>query len=335
MQEITPSGPARWLARSRAWIHALALSVLTVLAGCGGGAVRSDSLAELRQGVAAAREQARVVFGDSNELARERSLQRVLTSTRPVLREEDFAVIVEPIAIAHWDVAFGVFDDYVSALQQLASPERSEAFGNAAVDLGNQLATGRTEVALHAGVVAAFTQLGRVLIEAKAQRDALSIIQMADPAVREALTLMADAVRDPVRIAVNANWRTALAQAGVEDWAPAVTANDQRAKVAAAERFLELIEKRDAQLAAVDGLRQSLLLLADAHTEAAKGTPADAATLIALADRHLSEAKALRERFGEIERKHEERRRQRAQQEREERSTTRPAGTGGSTNPEP
>ena len=332
MQDLSLRDLIRSLARRRVWANALVLWALAVLVGCGGAAVRSDSLAELRHGVGAAREHAGVVFGGANDLARERSLRRILASTRPVLREEDFAVVVEPAAIAQWDAAFGVLDDYVSALQRLASPERGEAFGNAAVEFGEQLATGRTDAALPAGVAAAFTQLGRVFIEAKAERDALAIMREADPAVREALTLMADAVRDPVRVAVNANWRTALAQAGVEDWSPAVAANDPRAKLAAAERFLELIEKRDAQLAAVDGLRQSLLLLADAHSEAAKGAPADAAALIARADRHVSEAKALRERFAEIERKHEERRRQRAGQEQ---AATRPAVPGGGTNPGP
>jgi hypothetical protein len=123
---------------NRVCIYALALSMLTVLIGCGGRTVRSDSIVECRAGVVAAREQARVVFGDANGLARERSLQRVQASSRSVLREEDFAVVVEPPAVAQWDNAFGVFDDYVSALQQLTSPGRSGALRK-----GNWVGTGR------------------------------------------------------------------------------------------------------------------------------------------------------------------------------------------------
>lgn len=271
---------------------------LLPVAGCGARTVRPEGLADLRTGFSEIREQARVVFTDANELARDRSLRLVATSKRPVLTKEAFAVIVEPEAQAQWDYFFSVFEEYVSALQQLTSPGRSEAFGNAAVELGSQLARGRTDEPLPAGVATAFAQLGRALIEAKAQRDALAVMGRADPAVREALSEMAKAIRNPLLVSVNANWRTALADLGTTEWGAAVQANDSSAKVAVAERFLELLEKWDAQLTTVERLRQSLLLLADAHTEVAKGDRADARSLISLASRHLDEAKALHERWG-------------------------------------
>jgi hypothetical protein len=128
-------------------------------------------------------------------------------------------------------------------------------------------------------------------------------MRKADPAVRAVLASMADAIgasdQTGVRGTVWSNWETRLAQGPVRDYSNAVrNNNDLAGKRAAAEAYLDLLDRRDAQLAALASLRQSLLLLADAHAAAAAGSRTDLAGTLALISRQLDETKSLFQRFG-------------------------------------
>jgi hypothetical protein len=87
----------------------------------------------------------------------------------------------------------------------------------------------------------------------------------------------------------------------MRDFSRATAANDQASRRAAAEAYLAMLEQRDAQLASLASLRDSLLLLADAHTAAANGSGTDAAGIIAMIGEQVDQTRALFERFAAIE----------------------------------
>jgi hypothetical protein len=282
-----------------------AVLIVALLAGCAQPAVRSDDALKFGQGVSQTRQQARIAFHDANALAREQAIQYVLATTRPGITEQDFTPALDPQAVAAWDTAFGLMESYASSLQQLLAPEHPAAFGNAVVELGSELKSGRVGATVPPTVGTAFAQLGEILITIKAEDDARSAMRKADPGVRAVLTSMADAIgasdRTGVRGTVWSNWKTQLAEGPIRDYSNAVrNNNDMAAKRTAAEAYIDLLDRRDAQLASLASLRQSLLLLADAHSAAAAGSPADLAGTLALINQRLDETKSLFQRFSAI-----------------------------------
>jgi hypothetical protein len=279
---------------------------LCVLAcGCARGVVRPEGVTEFSEGVAQVRRQAQLAFHEASALAREESIRYVLSTTRPGITESDFTPALSAEAIAQWDAAFGVMQSYASAVQQLISPERPAALGNAVVSLGNELWAGTIQASVPPTVATAFTKLGQVLITIKAENDAQAAMRKADPGVREALVAMADALgtsnRSGVRGTVWSNWAVRLAEGPVRDFSRATTANNPEGRRAAAEAYLAMLEQRDAQLSSLASLRDSLLLLADAHTAAANGSGTDAAGIIAMISQQVDQTRALFERFAAIE----------------------------------
>jgi hypothetical protein len=275
------------------------------MCGCARGVVRSEGVTKFSEGVAQVRRQAQLAFHEANVLAREQSIRYVLSTTRPGITEGDFTPALSGEAIAQWDTAFGVMQSYASAIQQLISPERPAALGNAVVGLGNELSAGTIQASVPPAVATAFTRLGLVLITIKAENDAQAAMRKADPGVREALAAMADALgannRSGVRGTVWSNWAVRLAEGPMRDFSRATAANDQASRRAAAEAYLAMLEQRDAQLASLASLRDSLLLLADAHTAAANGSGTDAAGIIAMIGEQVDQTRALFERFAAIE----------------------------------
>jgi hypothetical protein len=280
----------------------LAAWTVVLLAGCAQPAVRSDDALKFGRGVSQTRQQARIAFHDANALAREQAIQYVLATTRPGITEQDFTPALDPQVVAAWDTAFGLMESYASSLQQLLAPERPAGFGNAVVELGSELKSGRVGTTVPPTVGTAFAQLGEILITIKAGDDARSAMRKADPGVRAVLASMADAIgasdRTGVRGTVWSNWTARLAQGPVRDYSNAVrNNNDSTGKRAAAEAYLDGLDQRDVQLASLALLRQSLLLLADAHSAAAAGSPADLSGTLELINQQLGETKSLFQRF--------------------------------------
>jgi hypothetical protein len=276
---------------------------LSALVGCSGGlnTVRPDAVVQFSQGVARTQQQAQLAFHDANALAREQSIAFILASNKPGVAEADFTPALDPKAVAAWDSTFAALRSYAGAVAQLLSPDRPKALGDAAVALGTQLKQGKTGVDISPGVATAFAQLGEILVALQAQRDAQAAMKRADPGVRAALTAMADALGEHdqtgVRGTVWSNWTTRLALGPVKAYSDAARANDATARRAALDAYAAMLDQRDAHLVSLAGLRQSLLLLADAHTAAANGSPLDAAGVIALIEDQLAETRSLLDRF--------------------------------------
>jgi hypothetical protein len=290
--------------------HTAICLLLTILAGCSTALLQQDGLTDLRKGVAGVREQARLAMTDANQLARDQAIARVLALNKPALSEKDFVGAVSKDDIAKWDSSLAVLDQYLTAIQYLTSPNRTTELEDAAVSLGNQLATGTTNTAVSPAVGTAFTQLGKAIVEAKANKDALGVMQRTDGSIRMAFNAMAQAIYDPttnsgLRSTVLSSWNTAINGNDVgtplSRWVAAI---DARADVAVKRQiindYLQMLDARDAQLAALDRLRLSLNLLADAHSRAAQGQTADVSGIIAWVDRQLTETQALYARFKAI-----------------------------------
>lgn len=138
-----------------------------------------------------------------------------------------------------------------------------------------QLNTGPAEAGLNPGVSAGFSALAGALVDLRAQASAREIMRTTDPKVRVLLTAMADAVGkgdgDGLRGTVASNW-TAILSNQQRAYAVAATEKAEARQRQIVADYLAGIDRRDAQLAALAGLRSSLLGLADAHAAAAAGS---------------------------------------------------------------
>lgn len=262
-------------------LAALLGAALLFVAGC--TTVPPAQVTAFAQGVDAVKLQLDTTFTSINQFASEDEIDRA--ATLPVLKEEDVAVVLEPGDIAKWDNAFGSMDTYAANLNLLISPDRANEFGTAAEGLGTALSKLDPDALPSAGVAAGFVELGRLLIEAKAESDALQAARKADPGVQQVFSAMADVIGgtsdEGLRGTVQQHWIKRMAaqrQAFL-----AANPNARRPVVVA---FVGLRDKRDTQDLQLGSLRQSLLDLAAAHAALARGSQADLATAIGKSSRN-------------------------------------------------
>jgi hypothetical protein len=302
--------------RFRLAMHSVAIALaLFLVSAC--TTVAPDTVTAFSVGVSDVRKQSDMAFQSANRLARDASIQLVLSSPMPGLSEDRFVVAVNASDIAQWDNAFAGLQSYAQALQSLLSPDKSKAASDAAVELATELKEGHANKELPAGVSAAFTQIGEAAIQAAQQHDALLAMQKADPGVRLALTAMANAIgqdprgKSPAQLkdtglmgTVYSNWQAALGPSVIQ-FAQATAAGTKGERKAALDDYLQVLDRRDAELDALTSLRRSLVLLADTHSAASRGQQQDTAALITLISQQLDETKSLFGRFSEVENKEE------------------------------
>ena len=264
--------------------------------GCG-TAIQPSALAAFSAGLAKTRQQTQTVFAAVNDLARTRSVELVIMKNEPGLTEDKFAVAVKPEQLREWDSAFVVLQNYATALGDLVSPNRPTQVKSASLGLMEELATNNTtNVKVPGAVQAAATQLASALVSAKAQSQAVAIMQQTDSDVRQVLGGLAEIIRTNLRQTARSNWSSALTEAQLK-WANAVDSNNDAAKREAIKQFLGIIDQRDRQLAMLDDLHESLLLLADAHSAAARGAPIRVDGLVQIIDQHLTDARTTMEKI--------------------------------------
>lgn len=277
----------------------LPVALLTFATGCATAPDR-DSVPAFRTGAATANQQLQTSFAQINAFLRERQIDRA--AGLPSLEEEAFFTPLAPEDVAKWSRAFGLIDAYAAALEKILDPARRDETEDALEELGNKIGEVRDEE-LPAGVAAGFTQLGGLLIQIKAERDALAAIRRADPSIQGVFDTMMTAIgEDPdngVRGMVGTSWGDVLGKIQVEF----LGASGAAAKREVAARFAATLDQRDAQDADLASLRRSLGLLASAHRELAAGRESDARSLIALIQ---DEYKAYRERMEALRKSREE-----------------------------
>jgi hypothetical protein len=243
-------------------VKRIALMILPLfMAACATpGSVLSEDVGSIRAGVGAAREQARLSFVAANKLAQEQAIDRKIGLPEPN--------------------AFGILDAYGAALQSLVDPERAEATGDAIGELATSLNGPAINARIPASLSAVFQTFGQELVQARAEKSATAIMRKTDPAFNEVLSAMASAIggspadRDSLQFVVESNWtNSVLANLETRYGGLAPTSPDRRKVV---QDYVAAIGARDAQLANLSQLQQSLIALSQAHAAAARGRPGDA-----------------------------------------------------------
>ncbi|KQO58579.1 hypothetical protein [Sphingomonas sp. Leaf257] len=214
-------------------------------------------------------------FAEANRLTRSVEVDRFVRSGAIGLSERRFPAAVPPEVAAKWRGALGDLARYGNLLATLTGRGRGGVQTDAFRELGVQLNAGPTAAGLDPGVSAGFVTLAGALVDLRAQSSARDILRRTDPEVRTLLTAMADAVgrndSEGLRGTVASNWAMALSVHQRAYAAAATEKADARQRQIVSD-YLAGIDRRDAQLAALAGLRASLLGLADAHTAAANGS---------------------------------------------------------------
>ena len=145
---------------------------------------------------------------------------------------------------------------------------------------------------LSAGVAAAFSELGSLIISASATSEAKNIIRRADPAVSRICNGMADLIgtnsSQGVRGTVSAHW--ALLKAEEQDEF-VKTAKGEPKRRDLAVRFGEALGQQTAQDLTLASLRKSLRALADAHHGLAADSKFDVAAAVAVIKQEATETK--------------------------------------------
>ena len=289
MRTDAPAGPV-----TKGLISALLCTAFLLVAGC--TTVPPAQVAAFAKGVDSVKVQLDTTFANINQLAAEDEIDRA--ATLPTLTEENVGVLLKSEDIAKWDVAFASIGRYADSLSLLLAPERANDFSTAAQGLGTALSKLDRDALPSAGVAAGFVELGRLLIEAKAETDALNAARKADPGVQEIFSQLASVIgesnQDPgtLRATVRSHWllRMGEEQAAFSEAAPG-------ARRATVVDFVDLRDKRDAQDLQLGALRQSLLDLGAAHAALARGSAIDLDTAIGRIQQEIDVTQALNEHF--------------------------------------
>ena len=252
--------------------------LLLLISGCRTVPATGD-IPQFRQGLASVDQRTSQAFADINAFDRQRMIDFAATQTS--LDENHFQLILERSDTEKWKRAFGLIDDYAQLLQKLLDPGQRDGVHKELVVLGEQMGKVRNDE-LPAGVVSGIASLGGLLVQMKAEQDAMKAIRTADPAIRTTFTLMMTAIGDDQKSGLRgASWAT---------WTKLLTsrvlafhqANNITRRREIAAQFAADLDGRDAQDRALNSIRRSLDLLSQAHSELAAGRTQGAAGLLEL-----------------------------------------------------
>jgi hypothetical protein len=262
--------------------------------------VEPARVADFGQGVGKVHTQLDTTFSSINDFITDDEIDRAVNL--PILTDEDVPIVFKQEDIAKWDKAFSYLDQYVANLTLLLSPDNAKRFGDATEKLASelqQLAPKATASGAFGPVATAFAELGRLLIEAKAQSDALAAARIADPGIQEIFAEMAKAIGEDnqsgIRGTVAQHWTLRMAQQRTAFLR--AKGSDRRENVV---EYIKLRNGRDAQDLQLSLLRQSILDLAAAHSALARGSSADLAGAIAMIQQELDAARSLSDFFASL-----------------------------------
>lgn len=276
----------------RRYPTALVLAIVLAMAGC--ATPQPQAVSAFRQGVAAANQQTTTVFAEVNSMLREQQLDRA--ALQPSLSEDLFVEGLPADSRATWTRAYELIGEYAAAIEALLAPEQRAAVEGELRELGDKLVAVQKEP-LPEGVAGGFVKLGGLLVQIKANEDALSAMRRADPAIQEIFTTMATAIgashEEGVRLTVWSAWTTTLGGPQVEF----LKVQGVPAKRRVAEDYLKLLGQRDSQDELLASLRVSILSLGGAHRAMARGDALTAQGFIAIV---REEYKGVREEIERI-----------------------------------
>jgi hypothetical protein len=282
--------------------------VSVVASGCAGAAslllaacttVQPARVTAFGQAVNQVKVQVDQTFVGINQMVSADEVDRAIM--QPKLTDDDVGVVLKLEDIAKWDKAFAEIDAYVANLTLLLSPDRAAEFGAAATKLGAEVARIDPNALPSAGVAAGFAELGRLLIEAKAESDAVKAARQADPGMQMIFSEMALAVGETnlkgLRGTVTEHWKTRLAEQQLAFLKAKAGSAERRTAVLA---YIDFRNQRDAQDLQLASLRRSLLDLAAAHSALARGSDSDLAAAIGLIQQESEATRSLFDQFNAL-----------------------------------
>jgi hypothetical protein len=256
----------------------LALVSLLVIAGCR-TVTATEDIPQFRQGLASVDQRTAQAFADINAFDRQRMID--FAATQSSLDEKDFNLVLERDDTEKWKRSFGLIDEYAQLLQKLLDPKLRDGVHTELVVLGEQMGKVRDDE-LPAGVVSGIASLGGLLVQMKAEQDAMKAIRTADPAIRATFATMMIAIGDDQKSGVRgASW-TAWRQLLKSRVLAFHQTNDVKRRREIAADFAADLDGRDAQDRSLNSIRRSLDLLSQAHAELAAGRTHGAAGLLEL-----------------------------------------------------
>jgi hypothetical protein len=278
---------------------------LLLLAGC--ASLPPSEVQSFSTSVSAARNQTSLAFQGVTDLTSQSIID--YAAAQPTLTDANFLPVLPPDAVATWDATFRALQQYSQNLVLLTSPNLTKGYEDAVVSLAAQMKqTGDELHSLHVvsaeptlspSLAAAFTELSSLLLRAKAQHSARSIVIQSDPAVRQIFTAMAGAIGDTERTAlrgtVNAHWEQNKAKLKV---AFLSATPEERHSLAA--QYAGLLSSEITQDLALASLQRSLLALASAHHALANGRSAALAAAISAVEQEVQHTYDLFNRFQKL-----------------------------------
>jgi hypothetical protein len=260
------TGLFRWLI--------VALGPTFLVAGCASnGPLLNTGLTAMRTSVAGAKSTSTETFTHINASRRDFTVEDVLDANRAP-QEADFAPLIAPDSIKRWNTAFDKIDEYLAALQDLIDSKRSHATFDNLQSIGSGLTAPSIGVTLPKGAEGAFALFGTA-VQGAAEAKALDTMHRVDPAFQQLMSKLGDlsSSSDEASLAsiVRTQWKRQLDDIAADDYGKAATSGSVDGRAAAIRAYGQALDRRDAKLAALAALRQSLLELGQAHTAAAKG----------------------------------------------------------------
>ena len=282
-----------------------------LLGGC--ASVPNADVQTFSSGVSTAKTQTDLAFQAVTDLTSDSIVDYAVS--QPTLNDASFQPVLDPQSIAVWDNVFSTLEKYAQSLALLTSPNVTTDYENAAVNLAGEVKQAGSDLKnqklissapdVPASFAAAFTELGDLLLRAKAEHDAQKIITQADPTIRAILTTMADTIGTStatpgLRATVHANWEQ---RKGIQQVA-FLTAKTQADKRPIAVLYSKAMSQEAAQDLALSSLRESLLNLADAHHALASNKNANLASAVAAVESALQNTVNLANRFQSVSTSH-------------------------------
>lgn len=281
---------------------ALALLSAFLLAGC--ASIPSADVQTFSTGVSAAKSQTDTAFQGVTDLASEAIVD--YAAAQPTLSDTNFLPVLDPQSIAIWDEVFSALQKYSQNLVLLTSPDLTKDYQDAVVNLAAQVKQAGDDLkgqqmtadGPSPSLAAAFTELGSLMLSAKAQHDARGVLLQADPGVRRIFTTMAEAIgstTNNLRGTVRAHWEQRKAKLKLA-FLEAKSA-DRRA---IAVQYASLLSGETTEDLALASLQRSYLALADAHHALANGRNADVTAAVAVVEQEVQNTANLANRFKAI-----------------------------------
>jgi hypothetical protein len=283
-------------------ITTLALWAAPFLFGC--ASIQNSGVQTFSSGISSAKSQTDLAFQAVTDLTSQSIIE--YAAAQPKLSDANFLPVLNPASIAIWDSVFAALQKYSQSLVLLTSPTLTKDFEDSAVGLATEVKQAGDDLKSQKvisqplpsspSIAAAFTELGDLLLRLKAQHDVKAALLKADPAVRQILNAMADAIgtssTNQLRGTVRANWE----QRKAEQKAAFVEAKPADRTVIAT-KYATLLNSETTQDLALASLRRSLLALADAHHALANNQSTSVATAVATVEQEIQNTLTLAGRF--------------------------------------